>query len=198
METIRSVLSAGRITHTRPAAKSPPPFDELALILERNGFSKDVAGEDFHVAVRAVSDSMSKGMGILMTGACGCGKTHLMRILYGLTAGKKYWYDCPSNAAHLLNPRDRLIDWEETPFIDDLGTEVQVEYGRRVDTVSEFIRAFHKEGFSKRGKRMFITTNLSSKELVSLYDERIVDRMLDMCVVLKFGGSSHRSREVVS
>lgn len=191
-------MSEERTTHTRPAAKSPPPFDELARILESNGFSKNIAGDDFPLAVKAVSDSMSKGMGILMTGACGCGKTHLMRILYGLTSGKKYWYDCPSNAAYLLNPKDKSTDWEETPFIDDLGTEILVEYGRRVDTAAEFIRVFHKEGFMKRGKRIFITTNLSSKELVELYDERVVDRMLDMCVVLKFGGRSHRSREVVS
>lgn len=179
-----------------------PSEERIGEIIESNGFRKDVAMDDFSVACKAIRSSMMSGKGILMTGRCGCGKTFLMRILHKTCTHPKYWYSCSSDdSLWLLDPRqNRNIrdSYNEYPFIDDLGTEIKTEYGRRTDYVADYIRNFHDRAYETNGMRMFITTNLSSAEMLELYDERVLDRLMDMCVVLKFGGRSHRSREVVS
>lgn len=110
--------------------------------------------------------------------------------------GPKYWIDCSDPTQNwLLDPRQnsRYRELLDTYlFLDDLGTEVKVEFGRRTDCVAEFIRQYHSRGTRK----LFITTNLTGKQMLELYDERIVDRIMQMCVVLKMNGKSKRERMV--
>lgn len=121
-----------------------------------------------------------------------------MRVLYGLPSkGPKYWVDCSDgNCNWLLDPKQnsRFSEMLNTNvFLDDLGTEVKVEYGRRSDWIGEFIRMYHARGT----QRLFISTNLNGKQMLELYDERIVDRIMELCVVAKFNGNSKRERKVV-
>lgn len=169
--------------------------------MEAHGFMRSIAGDDFARAVSAVSESIRKGKGMLLTGRCGCGKTLLMRFMYSVCGHARYWYGCSDEDSLWLldqrqnrNIRDSYAEW---PFIDDLGTEVRTEYGRRTDFVADYIRMYHDNAYAGRGGRMFVTTNLDSNGLLGLYDERVVDRLMDMCVVLKFCGQSHRERTIV-
>lgn len=147
----------------------------------------------------AVADAVNCGRGLFLTGGCGCGKTHLLKTLFsGFSfTGPKYWIDCGDpSSVWLLDGRQnsRFSEMLDTNvFIDDLGTEVKVEYGRRSDWVGEFIRMYHARG----ARRLFISTNLSGRQMLDLYDERVVDRIMDLCVVAKFNGGSHRERVVV-
>jgi hypothetical protein len=197
-----SVLGAQR---TQSGAKDRtlqvPSDDRISRAIEGGGFLRSVAGDDFDLAVKAISESVRQSKGLLLTGSCGCGKTMLMRILYSRCGHSRYWYSLPSDdclwtmdARQNRNIRESYQEW---PFIDDLGTEVRTEYGRRVDFVADYIRMYHDNAYMNLGGRMFVTTNLDSNGLLELYDERVVDRLMDMCVVLRFGGSSKRERTIV-
>lgn len=171
----------------------------IGALLQQKGFDKEIAGEDFDVAVRAVTEAVNGYRGLFLTGGCGCGKTHLLKTLFnGFSfSGQKYWIDCGDPASVWLldiraNSRIREL-YDTYLFIDDLGTEVKVEYGRRTDFVGEFIREYHNRG----RRKLFISTNLCGKDMLDKYDERIVDRIMEMCVVGKFNGLSHRERKVV-
>ena len=168
-------------------------------MLKAGGFRDDIAGLDFNLALNAVCKAIDSRRGLLLTGACGCGKTHLMRVLYNRFSfgGQKYWVNCNSPDDNWVldvrqNKRIREM-YGMYVFLDDLGTEVRVEYGQRTDFISEFIREYHNRG----SRRLFVTTNLDAAGLCSLYDERIVDRLMEMCVVAKFNGTSHREKVVV-
>lgn len=202
---IRSMASAlnGRKTQSDAQTRtSPIPSDEsIAMSMEKGGFLRSVAGDDFDRAIKAVSESVRQSKGILLTGQCGCGKTMLMRILHSRCGHPKYWYSCPSDdclwlldARQNSNIKRSYLEW---PFIDDLGTEVRTDYGRRTDFVADYIRMYHDNAYLNCGGRMFITTNLDSNGLLELYDERVVDRLMDMCVVLKFSGKSKRERTII-
>ena len=61
------------------------------------------------------------------------------------------------------------------------------------DTVGVFIQTYHL-----RGKGRFIgTTNMNAKDLGVKYGSRIVDRLLEMCVVMRFDGASKRERIII-
>lgn len=170
----------------------------ISYLLQKNGFDKKIAGEDFDVAVKAVTESVNGCRGLFLTGGCGCGKTHLLKTLFKLpSSAQKYWVDCGDpSSVWLLDQKQngRFADMlNMNLFIDDLGTEVKVEYGRRSDWVGEFIRMYHARGT----QRLFISTNLTGKQMLELYDERIADRIMELCVVAKFNGESKRERMVV-
>lgn len=166
-------------------------------MLERGGFLRSVAGDDFDVAVNAVRTASANGTGILLSGGCGTGKTLFMRTVAGMRSRKSrqwYWIDCAdADSAWLLNRRENsrireLLEYDL--FIDDFGTEISVEYGRRVDFVADFIRLYAERGEG----RLFVTTNLTGRGMLDAYDERVVDRLMDICVAAKFTGRSHRNR----
>jgi DNA replication protein DnaC len=79
-------------------------------------------------------------------------------------------------------------------YIDDIGCEEKIkDYGNTIDVVSDFIQLYHQFG---KGV-LFATTNLSSAKLNERYDSRVVDRLLDMCVVYAMKGESKRERIVM-
>lgn len=171
----------------------------MGLWLASKGFNPFIAGDDFNAVENGVAECVNGTRGLFLTGACGCGKTHLMKTIYehGKSHRQKYWIDCGDpNSVWLLdiNKNSKVGElYDFNLFIDDLGTEVKVEYGRRTDFVAEFIRQYHTRGHGK----LFITTNLCGKQMLELYDERIVDRIMQLCVVVKFNGESKRERVVV-
>ena len=167
-------------------------------LLQRGGFYKKIAGEDFGVAVKAVTESINSGRGLFLTGTCGCGKTHLLKTLFKFPfSSPKYWVDCGDpTSVWLLDPKQnsRFTEMLSTNlFLDDLGTEIKVEYGRRSDWVGEFIRMYHARGT----RRLFISTNLTGEQLLDKYDLRIADRIMDMCVVCRMSGISKRPKTVI-
>lgn len=164
-------------------------------------FRPDIAGSDFNLAVRGVTEALNTGKGILITGGVGCGKTLLMRQIFERMKfpSEKRWIDCSDADGHLWvldktqNPECYREQFHMNMFLDDLGTEVKTEYGRRVDFVSSFIQDYHSVG----KKRLFITTNLNAEGIAQTYDDRVIDRIMDMCVVIPFTGKSKRNKVVI-
>lgn len=173
--------------------------EEIGGWLDRNGFLRSVAGDDFQTVSTAVAEAVSTRRGLFLTGPCGCGKTRLLETVFrkGRSSSPKYWIDCydPDSAWLLNRAENQRVNemFGMSLFIDDLGTEVKVEYGRRTDYVAEFIRQYHSRG---KG-RLYVASNLSSEDMLRLYDERIVDRLMEMCVVCRMSGPSKREKTVV-
>lgn len=167
-----------------------------------DGFRHDIAGDvDFNNTVKAVCESINQNKGLYIVGECGSGKTHLLRkIQYDLImTGVNYrWNECSdSNERLWIIDKEQNSDYRDEfnsyQILDDLGVEVATRYGRRVDFVSTFIRDYYERGT----KSLYISSNLDMNALVNTYDARIIDRILDMCIILKFSGKSKRERNII-
>lgn len=167
-----------------------------------SGFLRSVAGDaDFDNTVKALCLAVKERKGLYVVGECGCGKTLLLRriqrdYLYFLKDHR--WSDCSDFDGRLwILDKEQNDDYRDefsmAHFIDDFGVEVKTNYGRRSDFVGSFIRDYYERGT----ERLFISSNLTMDALVETYDARIIDRILDMCVVLKLNGKSKRERMIV-
>lgn len=170
-------------------------FEQVEKILADNGWDKNIAGSDHEKVVKALVAMWRTGRGLFISGPCGCGKTHLARCLF------RYWRMEVSRwlyvkdekcICHMKNNPDFYYD--NTVFVDDIGCEEIVkEYGNTTDVVGDFIQRYHYHG-----KRRFVaTTNLKSEGIDGKYGQRVLERILDMCVCLKMTGKSKRERIVI-
>jgi DNA replication protein DnaC len=169
--------------------------DVVADALERFGFKKDVAGSEFDNAVKAVVTAHNNMRGLFISGNVGCGKSQLMMAI-------AQWNRSPISRWVYVKDMARIAHLKYTPeffyanniYLDDIGCEEKLkEYGNTIDVVGDFIQLYHQFG---KGM-LFATTNLSSAKLNERYDSRVVDRLLDMCVVYPMGGESKRKRIII-
>lgn len=170
--------------------------ESIASVLCYYGFSRSVAGEEeFARAVDAVQKMFLTGRGLLLSGAAGCGKTRLMTaIMKSFRRGGEMFFYCkePNDMRYLRGECDSVLD--SNVYIDDMGSEEIVrEFGNTVDVIGDFVQRYHYRG----RKRLFVTTNLTSGQINERYGGRVLDRLLEMCVVFKMSGRSKRERVVV-
>jgi DNA replication protein DnaC len=169
--------------------------DVVANALERFGFKRDVAGSEFDNAVNAVVTAHNNMRGLFISGNVGCGKTHLMQTIarWNRSSVSRWVYvKDASRLTHLRNTPEFFYD--NNIYLDDVGCEEKIkEYGNTIDVVGDFIQLYHQFG---KGM-LFATTNLSSAKLNERYDSRVVDRLLDMCVVYHMKGESKRERIIL-
>lgn len=168
-------------------------------MLESVGWRQSVAGkEDFDLGVRTFIESgfSQNSQGVLVMGVSGVGKTAYAKALqWHFRKGKILCLD-------LANPETlNLIDFQANPdiaiemchstlILDDLGAEsTQSNFGQPREIAAEFIMRYHKE---RGDKRMFITTNLTSGELLSRYQQRVMTRVKEMTIPIAFTGKSKR------
>lgn len=170
--------------------------ETVARNLEKGGFLRSVAGnEEFDKAVKAVVLMFESGRGLFVTGDAGCGKTQLLMALrkWLRPCTSLVWYYCKEekDVCALRWDDDALND---IVFIDDIGCEEIIrEYGNVVDVIGDFTQKYHYRG----AKRYMASTNLNSERLNERYGMRFLDRVMEMCVVLKMGGKSKRERLIV-
>lgn len=161
-------------------------------------FDPKIAGEDFDTVVNGLIKMFETGRGLFLCGDVGCGKTFLMKNLYQRLDfhKEKRWVDCSDADGFLWvidknqNAEDYRKELNKVVFIDDFGVEVKTSYGRRVDFVGSFIHNFHSVG----NGRLIISSNLNREMISQLYDDRLLDRILEMCVIVQFKGKSKRER----
>ena len=73
-------------------------------------------------------------------------------------------------------------------MIDELGVEEQVtNYGEPFEPFNKIINAAEAST-----KLLFITTNLTPKQLLDRYGERTLDRIARLCKSIEFKGDSLR------
>ena len=139
----------------------------------------------------------SQGMGLLLWGGTGNGKTFAAACI------ANYLIDRGIPAMITSFPRIISAKWEDKPQImeairrypllvlDDFGTE------RTTDFTLEAIYSAVDERY-KSGKPLIVTTNLTLSELKEprgMAQQRIYDRILEMCTPIAFRGESRR-REI--
>jgi DNA replication protein DnaC len=147
-------------------------------------------------------------MGLLFLGPPGCGKTKRMRMIskncdietrearnmvlaligkQGSLAQIRRYANLPEERIGYNVKRLKAYDL----IIDDLGEEPQIIslYGTKVDAMGMML----KERFDNFPKvRTYITTNLDYGMLLARYGERIVSRMFEQLLLLRFKNIDHR------
>lgn len=187
-EMLRQLMQTSRVP-TRVVSS-----DIIAQALEENGWVKSIAGDaEFNKAVSAIQAMFSSGRGLLVTGDAGCGKTQLMSAIRDwLNRGTLNWMYCkePKDVNYMRYDDDAI---KGNVFVDDIGCEEIIrEYGNIVDVVGDYIQRYHYRG----NGRFIATTNLNSQQINERYGARCLDRLLEMCVVLKLNGKTKRERIV--
>lgn len=145
------------------------------------------------------SDMLSKNIGLLLWGEIGTGKTYFAAcianaLVENCVSVKMTNFSTILNGLFYENNKNQYINRlnnHNLLIIDDLGIERDTEYA--LEQVYNIIDARYKSN-----KPLIITTNLSITEIKNPVDtahKRIYDRVLEMCVPIKFDGENFRQQK---
>ena len=145
------------------------------------------------------SDMLSKNIGLLLWGEVGTGKTYFAAcianaLVENCVSVKMTNFSTILNDLFYENDKNQYIDRlnnHNLLIIDDLGIERDTEYA--LEQVYNIIDARYKSN-----KPLIVTTNLTITEIknpVSTAHKRIYDRVLEMCVPVKFDGENFRQQK---
>lgn len=145
------------------------------------------------------SDMLSKNIGLLLWGEVGTGKTYFAAcianaLVENCVSVKMTNFSTILNDLFYENDKNQYINRlnnHNLLIIDDLGIERDTEYA--LEQVYNIIDARYKSN-----KPLIITTNLSITEIKNPVDtahKRIYDRVLEMCVPVKFDGENFRQQK---
>ena len=145
------------------------------------------------------SDMLSKNIGLLLWGEVGTGKTYFAAcianaLVENCVSVKMTNFSTILNDLFYENDKNQYIDRlnnHNLLIIDDLGIERDTEYA--LEQVYNIIDARYKSN-----KPLIVTTNLTITEIKNPVDtahKRIYDRVLEMCVPVKFDGENFRQQK---
>lgn len=145
----------------------------------------------------------TRGVGLLLIGDCGRGKsiitTGLIPVLLGMKEISAYAVHAdelnkpyPFAASTMgMDPKTSCLDYLTRcpcPIIDELGVEPMInDYGERYEGFNRIINAAERYG-----RPLFLSTNLTKGDLLNRYGERTFDRLRHLCRVVEFRGDSLR------
>ena len=184
--------------------------------LEARGFKRSIAGEqDFAAAVHALeqmranhdayNEAVKRGdlfrprrKGIIVSGEYGVGKTCYMDAVSDMFVYRPYRIDLSQpDEVGKLDPKWMAYNacdlFRQHVYLDDLGAELGGnDYGVRFELVTQFISAY----FVRSKGALFITTNLRTAEVDKRYNGRILSRLKDLCIPIRFYGKDKRRWEI--
>ena len=145
------------------------------------------------------SDMLPKNIGLLLWGEVGTGKTYFAAcianaLVENCVSVKMTNFSTILNDLFYENDKNQYIDRlnkHNLLIIDDLGIERDTEYA--LEQVYNIIDARYKSN-----KPLIVTTNLTITEIKNPVDtahKRIYDRVLEMCVPVKFDGENFRQQK---
>lgn len=132
--------------------------------------------------------SDNKGRGLFLYGNCGRGKSLLGR--YVIPAIYLKYFRKVVSTYDVQEMNKNLDEVLKKAFIslDDIGTEEAVNtYGNKRMAFAEIMDAVEKES-----KIVIISSNLSEKELLDTYGDRVLDRIKSTTTRIAFNGKSLR------
>jgi len=157
-------------------------------------------GEDQRRTLDAVRQwTKEKENGLFLCGEYGTGKTHLATA--ALLEMRAFGVTCLFTSVQELLSRCRdsfrsgggpaevlaFVCDTDALLLDDLGTEKPTDFTR--ETVALVIDRAYREQ-----QTIIITSNFDLEALVERLDARSVDRLIEMCLAVKFTGPSYRQK----
>ncbi|NEW79016.1 MAG: ATPase [Gelidibacter sp.] len=135
--------------------------------------------------------------GLLLSGAVGCGKTSLMKLLPYLAPHKTNYEIIPTrnivfnfNAAG-FEVLEKYNDTKNYCF-DDLGIEpTGCHYTKECNVMGEILLSRY-DLFKTKNSKTHITTNLNAEELETRYGSRVRSRLREMLNVIAFDSKDKR------
>lgn len=179
------------------------PIDRMTI-----GFSfgnKDECRELFYEVLKAVDKSIidaipipeheeiidwmtdTKGKGLILVGDCGRGKSSILTgvipVIFNMKFKKLIF---PISATDMINAKNLFQDYFYC--IDDVGTEsIKNNYGEKTEVFATVM-----DDAERHFKPVFLSTNLTGQQIVERYGKRTMDRIVRLCRIVKFKGSSFR------
>lgn len=156
---------------------------------------------EYDVVVDWMTDT--RGKGLLLIGDCGRGKSIIATGVVPVLLAMQDKHSTPVHADDFAKPypfarstegyepsmanMDYLIRCR-FPIIDELGVETAInEWGERYEGFNRIVNSAERYL-----KPLFISTNLSTTQLLARYGERTLDRLSHLCRVVEFKGDSLR------
>lgn len=143
------------------------------------------------------------GLGLLLIGDCGRGKSVIATCLVPVLLGMKNLHTYPVHADDFnkpypfaastmgMDPKMTCLDYLTRcpyPVIDELGVEPMInDYGERYEGFNRVINTAERYF-----RPVFVSTNLSKDEMLNRYGERTLDRLRHLCRIVEFKGESLR------
>lgn len=131
----------------------------------------------------------NKGLGLLLHGKCGNGKTIMSRyVIPAIVLRKLNKVVSCFDVSELGNDTERILS-RKIISVDDIGTEeISIKYGEKRLLFAELM-----DLVEKHSKLIIITTNLTAEQLTLKYGDRIMDRIKATTKRIAFNGQSFRS-----
>jgi len=130
----------------------------------------------------------NKGLGLLLHGKCGVGKSIMGRYVIPAILLHKCRKVATCFDINELNNCTDLVLSKKIISIDDVGTEeISIKYGEKRLAFAELM-----DMVEKQSKLIIITTNLTADQLTAKYGDRIMDRIKATTKRIAFNGSSFR------
>lgn len=180
-----------------------PRLSNPDAILEAGGFLRSVAPVDFAEIVRTAKQAATAGVGILLSGPTGTGKTLALRCLVPPPPpypSKTRWIDFGDPVqVGWLGDCD-ILRGLNSIVLDDVGMEEeQNQYGVWSDPFAQFITDYYRK--QDRGQpvpRLFVTSNLNADQMSDRYGDRTMSRLLSVVIPVTMAGTDHRALNMVN
>jgi DNA replication protein DnaC len=130
----------------------------------------------------------AKGKGLFMSGDCGRGKSIILTGVIPTLFFHKYGKVIRYFSSTEIPEKVKFISIQWAISIDDLGLEPMInDFGEKYEGFNRII-----DIAEARLSPLFISTNLTSEDLLARYGERTLDRIKRLCKIVKFKGESLR------
>jgi len=130
----------------------------------------------------------NKGLGLLLHGKCGVGKSIMGRYVIPAVLLCKCRKVVSCFDINELNNCTDVVLGKKIISIDDVGTEeISIKYGEKRLAFAELM-----DMVEKQSKLIIITTNLTAEQITAKYGDRIMDRIKATTKRIAFNGSSFR------
>jgi DNA replication protein DnaC len=182
-------LHGMKVQHERVFLKIPYAREiteqGLAHFIAAEG-KKAVWLEEYDQIVEWLEDN--KGLGLLLHGKCGVGKTIMGRyVIPAILLLKLRKVVTCFDVGELNNMTDVVLS-KKIISIDDVGTEeISIKYGEKRLAFAELM-----DMVEKQSKLIIITTNLTAEQITAKYGDRIMDRIKATTKRIAFNGQSFR------